>query len=114
MTTRRTSTTTTRAAAAGGNAYIVTTPFAAVMNDAKAAVETATDFLASVVEHLGGIRLEEIEPAERGLWVTLSYLATTDGPLAGLQAILPRRMYKRFHVIDGAIHAMKMRDVVDA
>lgn len=87
------------------------------MDDLKASVRLATDFLTTLIEGADGIRLEEVE-TEQGGWggwfVTLSYVAVPDGPLADLQVLSPRRLYKRFHVVEGAVRSMTIRDVEDA
>ena len=84
------------------------------MNPARSNVQAAIDFLKEVVENQGGIRVEELEPDPPGWSVTLSYLAPADGPLAGMQMLSPRRLYKRFHVVDGAVRSMKIRETEDA
>ena len=84
------------------------------MNPARSNVQAAIDFLKEVVENQGGIRVEELEPYSPGWSVTLSYLAPADGPLVGMQMLSPRRLYKRFHVVDGAVRSMKIRETEDA
>lgn len=85
------------------------------MNPVQPFVQAATDFLKEVVENEGGIRLEELDTSgDGGYFVTLSYLAPADGPLAGMQMLSPRRLYKRFHVVDGAVRSMKIRETEDA
>ena len=85
------------------------------MDDLKASVRLATDFMTALIEGADGIRLEEAEAQGDGGWfVTLSYVAVPDGPLASMQILSPRRLYKRFHIVDGVVRSMTIRDVEDA
>lgn len=84
------------------------------MHPVKSYVQVATEFLKEVVDNLGGIRLEELEAFDDGYFVTLSYLAPPDGPLAGMQMLSPRRLYKRFHVVGSVVRSMKIRETEDA
>ncbi len=84
------------------------------MNPAQSNVQAASDFLKEVVENQGGIRVEELEPYAAGWHITLSYLAPADGPLAEMQKLSPRRLYKRFYVVDGDVRSMKIRETEDA
>ena len=88
------------------------------MNDVKSAVDLAIRFLTSVVPEPSSIRVEEVEQAGTDWFITVSYLAPPDGPpvgpLADLQTMLPFRLYKRFHIADGVVRSMKIREAEDA
>ena len=84
------------------------------MADVKSTVRLAIDFLGDVVEGAEGIRVEEAERTGGDWFVTISYLAPPDGPLAGLQMMSPLRVYRRFHVVDGVVRSMKIRETEDA
>lgn len=84
------------------------------MNSVKSAVNAAISFLVDVVDGAEGIRAEEVEREGDDWFITISYLAPPDGPLAGLHAMLPLRVYRRFHIVDGLVRSMKIRETEDA
>lgn len=111
----RTWTTSTRAAVGGRpeSAPNLSLPGRA-RNPVHPNVQAAIDFLKEIVENQGGIRVEELEETGEGWSITLSYLAPADGPLAEMQRLSPRRLYKRFHVVGGVVRSMKIRETEDA
>lgn len=84
------------------------------MNSVKAAVNAAIGFLVDVVDGADGIRAEEVEREGTDWFITISYLAPPDGPLAALHVMSPLRVYRRFHVVGGEVTSMKIRETEDA
>ena len=84
------------------------------MTDVKSPVQIATRFLKDAVGDVEGVRVEEAERAGDDWFVTLSYLAMPDGPMAALQIMVPRRLYRRFHVVGDGVVPMKIREPEDA
>ena len=81
------------------------------MDELKHAVRTAQEYLTALIPQAQDGFLEEVEQADDGWLVTLSFTRSAASPFGPLQ---PERVYKQLRVVDGAVESMKIRELSGA
>ena len=79
------------------------------MDDLKRAVQVAQEYLTSLIPQAQDGFLEEVEQADDGWLVTLSFTRDSSSPFGE-----PERVYKQLRVVDGAVQSMKIRELSGA
>ena len=80
------------------------------MEDVKQAATLAERFLTDLFSDAQSVRLEEVEAADDGWFITLSFTV----PEPPLVLKNRHRTYKRFHVADGEVRSMTIRELAGA